>query len=289
MQTNTCLRVNSTLAALALLSLAGLGASACMAEDDGPIELADLDLGAGIPEDALTGTARILTPDGELEVGYDIVDGRAIVEGDIDLGPVEALRAKTADHANASLLYDRWTGGKIKYIPPSFNQAAINGAIAAIEAATQLDFVPVTTPMLYEDLLFFTQSSDSGVSSSQVGRQGGWQQVKIWPTHGQSVVIHELLHAAGLWHEQSRSDRNNHVIVNLVCVPPSRWHNFDIKAPLVGFPFGGFDFNSIMLYGSSAFSIFPGCNSMVRKSNGATFSGNSSMSAGDVAAINAMF
>ena len=90
MQTNTCLRVNSTLAALALLSLAGLGASACMAEDDGPIELADLDLGAGIPEDALTGTARILTPDGELEVGYDIVsDG-------------EMLRA-------ASLRASKWT------------------------------------------------------------------------------------------------------------------------------------------------------------------------------------
>jgi Phage integrase family/Astacin (Peptidase family M12A) len=136
-----------------------------------------------------------------MNVSFDIVDGHAIVEGDIDLGQAEALMllSDRTSQANASLFYGRWPNGRIRYLPPGFNQAAINAAIARLEAETDIDFVPVTNPTFGQDMLMFVESNDVNVSSSFVGRQGGWQTVKIWPTHGTSIVMHELLHAAGLW------------------------------------------------------------------------------------------
>jgi hypothetical protein len=259
-------------------------------ESGEPIELSDIDLTEGIPGDAPSGQANLITPGGEMEVSFDVVDGRAIVEGDIDLGPAETFPAADdgLTRASASLVYDRWPNGKIPYMPPTFNQTAINGAIATIEAATDIDFVINSNPGFNDSVLVFVQSKDANVSSSAVGRQGGWQMVRIWPTHGKSVVIHELLHAAGLWHEQSRADRDSSITVLLPCISMSRWHNFDKKVPLEGFDVGDFDFASIMLYGSFAFSTSSSCPSMVRK-DGSTFGSNNTMSAGDIAAINLMF
>jgi len=34
------------------------------------------------------------------------------------------------------------------------------------------------------------------------------------------IVAHETLHALGLWHEQSRTDRDNHIRVNFDAVMP---------------------------------------------------------------------
>ena len=65
-------------------------------------------------------------------------------------------------------------------------------------------------------------------------------------------ILHELMHASGFWHEQSRSDRDEYVDIILDNIEEGKDHNFDKQrqANMVG----DYDFCSIMHYGLYAFS-----------------------------------
>lgn len=47
---------------------------------------------------------------------------------------------------------------------------------------------------------------------SSIGRIGGQQELSLSePCIHKQIIQHELLHALGVWHEQSRPDRDNYV------------------------------------------------------------------------------
>ena len=54
---------------------------------------------------------------------------------------------------------------------------------------------------------------------SYVGRIGGSQDISIAPGCTALIPVHEIFHALGRWHEQSRPDRDNFVTVNVNNVP----------------------------------------------------------------------
>ncbi|KAL7057714.1 hypothetical protein AAHC03_016359 [Spirometra sp. Aus1] len=93
---------------------------------------------------------------------------------------------------------------------------------------------------------------------SFVGRQNERmsQTISIGPgcqTHG--IVLHELGHALGFWHEQSRADRDAFVEIFEERISPSWFHNFqrmdNNAVDSMGEPY---DYESIMHYPTGAFA-----------------------------------
>jgi hypothetical protein len=69
------------------------------------------------------------------------------------------------------------------------------------------------------------------------------------------ATIHEIGHAMGLFHEQTRHDRDQFVKINWENVTPETRFNFEKHSKTVGTDTGPYDFDSIMHYGPTAFSI----------------------------------
>lgn len=101
---------------------------------------------------------------------------------------------------------------------------------------------------------------------SYVGKQGGKQNMGLATWCSKGNIIHEFLHAFGVYHEQSRGDRDNHITVNYSNIQSGKSGNFAKK----GSRWSSFNLNSIMMYGSYAFSK-NGQPTITRK-NGTTFS-----------------
>jgi hypothetical protein len=74
------------------------------------------------------------------------------------------------------------------------------------------------------------------------------------------IVVHELLHALGLWHQQSAKDRDTYVKVYPERIRPQNLFNFDRLQATNNYV--GYSFGSIMHYGRTAFGITQGVNVM---------------------------
>lgn len=91
--------------------------------------------------------------------------------------------------------------------------------------------------------------------SSYVGKQGGEQEVTLqsYCAFSKGVTQHEFMHALGLFHEQSRPDRDQYVQINWRNIDNNREHNFKKKndSSTFGNPY---DYGSVMHYPKDAFS-----------------------------------
>jgi hypothetical protein len=143
-----------------------------------------------------------------------------------------------------------WPGGNVYYefdanvTQP--NRDAMRLAMDELETVAHIAFIPRTSQSNY------IHAQDSTGNNSLIGMSGGAQTVNIYNWNVQYIMEHELMHALGLWHEQSRSDRATYVTVNYANIQTAYSHNFDIQPGAS--PFGAFDFESIMLYDACAFS-----------------------------------
>ncbi|XP_072527072.1 low choriolytic enzyme-like [Salminus brasiliensis] len=124
----------------------------------------------------------------------------------------------------------------------------IESAMRSFERSTCVRFIPRTRQQDFVHI-----QSLSGCYSF-VGRRGGGQVVSL-NRNGcvyLGVVQHELLHALGFNHEQTRSDRDQHVRILLQNVIRGMEHNFSKIATInLNTPY---DYNSVMHYGRYAFS-----------------------------------
>ncbi|XP_053204945.1 astacin-like metalloprotease toxin 5 isoform X2 [Panonychus citri] len=106
---------------------------------------------------------------------------------------------------------------------------------------------------------------------SYVGRSGGEQLISLgdgcWC---QGTVIHETMHSIGFYHEQNRSDRDDFIIVNLNNVIPGLGSQFIKLRPEQNRLLTDYDYDSLMHYSDTAFSISADLKTMVPKKQGAT-------------------
>ncbi|KAG8449759.1 hypothetical protein GDO86_016419 [Hymenochirus boettgeri] len=171
----------------------------------------------------------------------------ATYEGDI-------LKKKGRSAENCTDCHWPKIDGKV-IIPYNFsynysdNQLALfKSAMQEYESLTCVRFVPQTTETSFLNIV------SSGGCASYIGKTGGAQTVEL-AAYGcmyRGIIQHELNHAVGFVHEQSRSDRDNYVIINTEYITPGYLSNF-VKSNTDNLGLE-YDYKSVMHYPRDAFS-----------------------------------
>ena len=154
-----------------------------------------------------------------------------------------------------------WAGGVVPFVFSSnvtaTNETRMLNAMQLWGNVTNANIRPWQTGDL--NWLFI---QDSTINSSFVGPQGGSQVVNIVSWASQFIIVHELGHALGIRHEQSRNDRDTYVTINYGNIAStcgtsgtdSCAHNFNIDSATEPWLYSPYDYDSVMHYGPTAFT-----------------------------------
>lgn len=124
--------------------------------------------------------------------------------------------------------------------------------MADIEKNTCIQFSPRKNQVDYIHIV----SGDG--CSSQLGKIGNRQEVSLDANGCMSrrTVIHELVHALGFDHMQSRYDRDRYIDVLYKNIKKSEYYQFELVDPKKFKDFDTpYDYYSVMHYGPTAFSV----------------------------------
>ncbi len=95
-------------------------------------------------------------------------------------------------------------------------------------------------------------------TSGECEADEGYEAIPGQPMEGSTdctigTILHEMGHVIGLWHEQSRPDRNTYITVNYNNVIKGSWSNFEVNSDNQQL-LSGYDYASVMQYIPFAFS-----------------------------------
>ncbi|KTC94634.1 Dot/Icm T4SS effector Zinc-dependent metalloprotease LegP [Legionella erythra] len=228
---------------------------------------------------------------GSRQLVYEQINDYAVVEGDILIGKASDLKRHSAV-IRPKVGGSRWTHGIVPFEIaedlPFKNKLAVMQAIAHWQEHTALEFVELTSKNRehYPDFIAFIPAEGT-TCSSYVGKKGGRQEINLAPRCTTMSTVHEIGHALGMWHEQSRADRANYIHILWENIDEDNRYNFD-QHLTDGKDIGEYDYQSIMHYGPYAFSK-NGQKTIIPLVEGVEIGQRSHLSEKDIAAINAMY
>ncbi|XP_067000730.2 hatching enzyme 1.2 [Anabrus simplex] len=192
-----------------------------------------------------------------------------------------------------------WKNRTVPYvISPLYevdDHVTIYKAIVTLNFMTCIKFVPWDGKA--KDFLLIWPIKNPKGCWSYVGRFGGPQIVSLQPPdrNGPNCLgnegrsLHELMHALGIFHEQSRADRDDYIDVVLENVIPEFQANFD-KQSLENTTYNfEYDYDSIMHYGQYYFSKDKEHPTIIPKMPGAKLGQRTFMSKTDCLKINDLY
>ena len=145
-----------------------------------------------------------------------------------------------------------WPGAIVYYaFDSSLSESFISNIVKAMEWWTTTTCVRFIKRTTQPDYVVF-QALKSGCFSN-VGYLGRKQLINVNTGCGIAAAAHEIGHTLGLWHEQSRPDRDTYVVIHYENIHPDRVGNFNKQSNVDtrGLPY---DYGSLMHYGKKAFT-----------------------------------
>ena len=210
--------------------------------------------------------------------------GELMFEGDIIVRPAtQWARAKgfvsrVFGHGVKDRTY-LWLGGVVPY---ACNRQVEHLVMPAIQH--WMDHTPIRFREVRQEE-HFVAFEPGGANGSEVGCVGGKQLVRLTPSTEVGTAIHEIGHVLGLWHEHSRSDRREHIVIHLENVHPRYRSQFE--QPVNSTDLGPYDYRSIMHYPSDAFSM--NGEPTITARDGQSIGQRNGLSDGDIAAIKSLY
>ena len=200
---------------------------------------------------------------------YNITDYQLKTGRQFDLFPTtQDRRRKRAAARDQKLL---WPNGEVYYrFDSSLSKdliSKVRSAIDEYETHTCLKFFEKGEST--ENYISFS-SGDKGCYSDGIGMKGGERLINLenpsCAQHG--IILHEIGHAIGFWHEQSRPDRDSYVDILYDNIPDNLKDQFmKLKATEVNSFNVPYDYESIMHYPLTMF----GSRSTIKVNNWTAF------------------